>query len=165
MHLISLQNVCFFFGTPECIRASFPAACCCLVAERRKKIKKKVEVMNTSEQVLLNIFILCLLSFAVMDYAPPASSVPATLFVAAGNIMEGLASGNGRAVKCKSVCERHTVFVLLEQMDVGSQPKENFSHRQEEQIKPDILFFLPFRRSYLIPILTLVFLMSPLACL
>ncbi len=103
----------------------------------------KVKEMNTSEQVLLNIFILCFLSFAMMDYAPQASSVPATLFVAAGNTMERLASGNGRAVKCKSVCERHPVFVLLEQMDVGSEPKVNFSHRQKEQIKPNVLFFLP----------------------
>lgn len=90
--------------------------------------KIKVKVMNTSEPVLLNIFIVCFLSFVMMDYAPQASSMPATLFVAAGNTMERLASGKGRAVKCKSVCERHPVFVLLEQMDVGSEPKENFSH-------------------------------------
>lgn len=84
--------------------------------------------MNTSEQVLLNKFILCFLSFAMMDYAPQAGSVPATLFVAARNTMEKMASGNGRAVKCKSVCECHPVFVLLEQMIVGSEPKVNFSH-------------------------------------
>lgn len=58
------------------------AACCRLVAERGGKMK--VKVMNTSEQVLLNIFILCFLSFAMMDYAPQACGVPATLFVAAG---------------------------------------------------------------------------------
>lgn len=105
--------------------------------------KIKVKVMNTSEQVLLNKLILCFLSIAMMDYAPQASSMPATLFVAARNTMERLASRNGRAVKCKSVCERHPVFVLLEQMVVGSEPKVNFSHRQKEQIKPIVLFFLP----------------------
>lgn len=105
--------------------------------------KLKVEVMNTREQVLLNKSIPCLFSFAVMDYAPQASSVPATLFVAAGNTMERLASGNGRAVKCKSVCVRHPLFVLLEQMDVSGEPKANFSCWKIEQIKPDVLFFLP----------------------
>lgn len=125
--------------------------------------KIKVKVMNTSEHVLLNIFILCFFSLTMMDYAPQASSVPATLFVAAGNTMERLASGNGRAVKCKSVCERHPVFVLLEQMDVGSEPRAKFSRRRKEQIKPDVLFSFTSRHSYLTPVITLVSFTSPLA--
>lgn len=83
--------------------------------------------MNASEQVLFNISIPCFFSFMVMDYAPQASSVPATRFVAPGNTMERLESGNSRAVKCKFVCERHLLFVMLEQMVVSAGPKANFS--------------------------------------
>lgn len=64
-----------------------------LLSGGRVQEKAKVEVMNTSEQVLLNKSIPCFFSFAVMDYAPRASGVPATLFVAAGNTMRRLASG------------------------------------------------------------------------
>lgn len=66
----------------------------------------------------------------MMDYTPQASSVPATLYFfflfGARNTKERLASGNTRAVKCKSVCKCHSVFVLHEQMDVDGEAKANF---------------------------------------
>lgn len=87
-----------------------------------------------------------ILFFIMMDYAPQASLVPATLFVTAANTKERMASGNGRAVKCKSVCDCHPAFVLREQMDVWGEPMANFSHLQKEQVKSNThssFFFLP----------------------
>lgn len=42
--------------------------------------KIKVKIMDTTEQVFLNIFIVWFFFVVMMDYAPQASSVPATLF-------------------------------------------------------------------------------------
>lgn len=78
-HLISCTM--FAFVSVGCIRTGFRLHA---TVWWLRAGKIKVKVMNTSEHVLLNIFILCFFSLAMMDYAPQASSVPATLFVAAG---------------------------------------------------------------------------------
>lgn len=103
--------------------------------------KTNVEVMNTSEQVLLNNP--ATLFFRSDGLHPSGVRRASNSFCCCWKYNEwDWRLENGSAVKCKSVRERHPFFVLLRQMDVGSEPTATFPAQQSQDLQPDALLIL-----------------------
>lgn len=129
--------------------------------------KIKVKIMDTTEQVFLNIFIVWFFFVVMMDYAPQASSVPATLYFFFFLVLEiqrrdwhleilELWNVNLYASVTRSLFYMNKWTSTVRQKRISSP-------QMKEQMKPNIFLFT-FRHSYLTPVLVPFSLMLPLAC-